>query len=172
MCWGRRVGCWPISLPQWPARASPWATWPAPSLWPGDQPFPAAQGQIRQYQTPTAGDFGLAELRPRANHRPIFPPHHGAREQIGTRVSARGGGGGGGGSAARGVCVLARARISGIAGRAAIVVFARICGASPAIAQLAEHLTVDVDRNQMVPGSIPGGRNLRPGQAERGKRTG
>ena len=28
----------------------------------------------------------------------------------------------------------------------------------PAIAQLAEHLTVDTCRNQMVPGSIPGGR--------------
>ena len=28
----------------------------------------------------------------------------------------------------------------------------------PAIAQLVEHLTVDACRNQMVPGSIPGGR--------------
>ena len=28
----------------------------------------------------------------------------------------------------------------------------------PAIAQLVEHLTVDFSRNQMVPGSIPGGR--------------
>ena len=28
----------------------------------------------------------------------------------------------------------------------------------PAIAQLVEHLTVDMCRNQMVPGSIPGGR--------------
>jgi hypothetical protein len=28
----------------------------------------------------------------------------------------------------------------------------------PAIAQLAEHLTVDICRYQMVPGSIPGGR--------------
>ena len=30
--------------------------------------------------------------------------------------------------------------------------------AKPAIAQLVEHLTVDVCSNQMVPGSIPGGR--------------
>ena len=30
--------------------------------------------------------------------------------------------------------------------------------ARPAIAQLAEHLTVDICRYQMVPGSIPGGR--------------
>ena len=30
----------------------------------------------------------------------------------------------------------------------------------PAIAQLVEHLTVDCCRNQMVPGSIPGGRIL------------
>ena len=29
---------------------------------------------------------------------------------------------------------------------------------SPAIAQLVEHLTVDLCSNQMVPGSIPGGR--------------
>ena len=29
---------------------------------------------------------------------------------------------------------------------------------TPAIAQLVEHLTVDWRRNQMVPGSIPGGR--------------
>ena len=32
----------------------------------------------------------------------------------------------------------------------------------PAIAQLVEHLTVDCCRNQMVPGSIPGGRILIP----------
>ena len=31
-------------------------------------------------------------------------------------------------------------------------------GASPAIAQLVEHLTVDACSNRMVPGSIPGGR--------------
>ena len=31
-------------------------------------------------------------------------------------------------------------------------------GSMPAIAQLVEHLTVDFRRNQMVPGSIPGGR--------------
>ena len=30
--------------------------------------------------------------------------------------------------------------------------------ATPAIAQLVEHLTVDLCSNQMVPGSIPGGR--------------
>ena len=30
--------------------------------------------------------------------------------------------------------------------------------ATPAIAQLAEHLTVDMRSDQMVPGSIPGGR--------------
>ena len=30
--------------------------------------------------------------------------------------------------------------------------------AVPAIAQLVEHLTVESHRNQMVPGSIPGGR--------------
>ena len=30
----------------------------------------------------------------------------------------------------------------------------------PAIAQLAEHLTVDICSNQMVPGSIPGGRTF------------
>ena len=30
----------------------------------------------------------------------------------------------------------------------------------PAIAQLVEHLTVDTCSNQMVPGSIPGGRTL------------
>ena len=29
---------------------------------------------------------------------------------------------------------------------------------TPAIAQLVEHLTVDLCSNQMVPGSIPGGR--------------
>ena len=33
--------------------------------------------------------------------------------------------------------------------------------ATPAIAQLAEHLTVDACSNQLVPGSIPGGRRLR-----------
>ena len=32
----------------------------------------------------------------------------------------------------------------------------------PAIAQLAEHLTVDTCSNQMVPGSIPGGRTFGP----------
>ena len=30
----------------------------------------------------------------------------------------------------------------------------------PAIAQLVEHLTVDTCSNQMVPGSIPGGRTI------------
>ena len=30
----------------------------------------------------------------------------------------------------------------------------------PAIAQLAEHLTVDICSHQMVPGSIPGGRTM------------
>ena len=34
----------------------------------------------------------------------------------------------------------------------------RSCKRQPAIAQLAEHLTVECRRNQMVPGSIPGGR--------------
>jgi hypothetical protein len=33
---------------------------------------------------------------------------------------------------------------------------------NPAIAQLVEHLTVDCCSNQMVPGSIPGGRTLCP----------
>ena len=38
----------------------------------------------------------------------------------------------------------------------------------PAIAQLVEHLTVDCCRNQMVPGSIPGGRIwISLGQASR-----
>ena len=32
----------------------------------------------------------------------------------------------------------------------------------PAIAQLVEHLTVDTCSNQMVPGSIPGGRTFGP----------
>ena len=36
----------------------------------------------------------------------------------------------------------------------------RFCFATPAIAQLVEHLTVDPCSNQMVPGSIPGGRIL------------
>ena len=34
-----------------------------------------------------------------------------------------------------------------------------LCHNKPAIAQLAEHLTVDICRYQMVPGSIPGGRS-------------
>ena len=34
--------------------------------------------------------------------------------------------------------------------------------APPAIAQLVEHLTVECCSNQMVPGSIPGGRIFRP----------
>ena len=39
--------------------------------------------------------------------------------------------------------------------------FARLLpDSTPAIAQLAEHLTVDTCSNQMVPGSIPGGRIL------------
>jgi hypothetical protein len=33
---------------------------------------------------------------------------------------------------------------------------------NPAIAQLAEHLTVEISSDQMVPGSIPGGRTLCP----------
>ena len=36
--------------------------------------------------------------------------------------------------------------------------------ATPAIAQLAEHLTVEACRNQMVPGSIPGRRICFSGQ--------
>ena len=36
----------------------------------------------------------------------------------------------------------------------------------PAIAQLAEHLTVDLCSNQMVPGSIPGGRIAVPRRQE------
>ena len=39
----------------------------------------------------------------------------------------------------------------------------------PAIAQLVEHLTVDCCRNQMVPGSIPGGRILFPCLARNGR---
>ena len=35
--------------------------------------------------------------------------------------------------------------------------------AKPAIAQLVEHLTVECCSNQMVPGSIPGGRTFRRG---------
>jgi hypothetical protein len=35
-------------------------------------------------------------------------------------------------------------------------------GSKPAIAQLVEHLTVDRCSNQMVPGSIPGGRMCVP----------
>jgi hypothetical protein len=33
-------------------------------------------------------------------------------------------------------------------------------GDKPAIAQFVEHLTVDICSNQMVPGSIPGGRTF------------
>ena len=38
----------------------------------------------------------------------------------------------------------------------------------PAIAQLAEHLTADSCSNQMVPGSIPGGRTCAPPQLHTG----
>ena len=38
--------------------------------------------------------------------------------------------------------------------------------ATPAIAQLVEHLTVDRCSNQMVPGSIPGGRTFAQDQEE------
>ena len=41
--------------------------------------------------------------------------------------------------------------------------------ATPAIAQLVEHLTVDHCSNQMVPGSIPGGRTFRDAHCERDK---
>ena len=48
--------------------------------------------------------------------------------------------------------------------------------AKPAIAQLAEHLTVESCSNQMVPGSIPGGRiygaNARPVAASSLQRVG
>ena len=41
----------------------------------------------------------------------------------------------------------------------------------PAIAQLVEHLTVDACRNQMVPGSIPGGRMAHACRLAAGKRN-
>jgi hypothetical protein len=37
----------------------------------------------------------------------------------------------------------------------------------PAIAQLVEHLTVDFCSNQMVPGSIPGGRIFPVGEVDK-----
>ena len=42
--------------------------------------------------------------------------------------------------------------------------------ATPAIAQLVEHLIVHHYSNQMVPGSIPGGRTFEDAHHERGRR--
>ena len=41
------------------------------------------------------------------------------------------------------------------------MIFDPVVKNNPAIAQLAEHLTVDCCSNQMVPGSIPGGRSFK-----------
>ena len=48
------------------------------------------------------------------------------------------------------ICIHSRIRVGTLAAHDTI----------PAIAQLAEHLTVDTCSNQMVPGSIPGGRTF------------
>lgn len=52
--------------------------------------------------------------------------------------------------------------------RMTVSIIAQGARRQPAIAQLAEHLTVEICSNQMVPGSIPGGR--RPLGSSRAKR--